>query len=201
VIVRIKRFICRYLAGIATFACWLGAFGFYLYVRIGRTMDSHSNVFAYQVRSLTVPSPCKHPNACCVATCLPCAPPLHNSASTYATFELPFSLSSPGRHRAGSVAAQVIILIAEIFVGLATLRQGFSLLRRLDAAPAALINAKVPTTNPDVEMAALAGDSLDGALPESTPLQGRSPPEVGPPEDTTVAVSSRWATPPRVRIM
>ena len=39
-----------YLTGIATFACWLAAFGFYLYVRIGRTMDSHSNVFAYQVR-------------------------------------------------------------------------------------------------------------------------------------------------------
>ena len=39
-----------HLLGIATFACWLGAFGFYLYTRIGRTMDSHSNIFAYQVR-------------------------------------------------------------------------------------------------------------------------------------------------------
>lgn len=79
-------------------------------------------------------------------------------------------------------------------MGLATLRQGFSLLRRLDAAPAALANAKVPTTSPDVEMAPLTGSSGDGSPPESTP------PEVGPPEDTTVAVSSRWATPPKVRI-
>ena len=42
-----------YPAGLATFACWLGAFGFYLYVRMGRTMDSHSNIFAYQVRHHT----------------------------------------------------------------------------------------------------------------------------------------------------
>ena len=122
---------------------------------------------------------------------------MHHSTHSAPTFEscrLPLlSLSSPGRHSADSIAAQVIILIAEIFVGLATLRQGFSLLRRLDAAPTALTKAKAPATSPDVEMTALVGGSLDGTLPESTP------PEVGPPEDSTVAVSSRWATPPRVR--
>ena len=35
-----------------------------------------------------------------------------------------------------SKCVQVVVLIAEILVGLATLRQGFSLVRRLDAAPA-----------------------------------------------------------------
>ena len=39
-----------YSRGLITFACWLAAAIFYLYVRIGRTMNSHSNVFGYQVR-------------------------------------------------------------------------------------------------------------------------------------------------------
>ena len=44
-----------YPAGLVTFACWLAAAMFYLYVRIGRTMDRHSNVFAYQARAFCCP--------------------------------------------------------------------------------------------------------------------------------------------------
>lgn len=36
--------------GFTTFLLWIGAFAFYLYCRIERTLDRHSNVFAYQVR-------------------------------------------------------------------------------------------------------------------------------------------------------
>lgn len=40
--------------GFLAFAFWLAAFAFYLYCRIKRTLDRHSNVFAYQVHASRV---------------------------------------------------------------------------------------------------------------------------------------------------